>query len=136
MLQNHNLAALRPRRVKCAPSSEGGGQKYTFDGIAAEGSRIHYGFTTHFDGKAVPIFGAGVPGGGDTVKITRLDPNTGRSIVTLRVVVSKDGTVTTQTRRGTLQRPNHHAGTYLVKAVASQFQIHRPGDSAERETEK
>jgi hypothetical protein len=95
-----------PRSETRTVEAVGSGQKYTFDGIAADGSRIHYGFTTHFDGKAVPISGAGVPGGGDAVAITRLDPNTDRSIVTrgghvvgdLRVVVSKDGKVTTQTR--------------------------------------
>lgn len=98
-----------PKSEMRTVEAQGSSQKYTFDGVAADGSPIHYTFTTDLDGKAVPISGTGVPGGGETVAITRLSPNTDRAVVTkggkvvgnLRVVVSKDGQLTTQTRKGT-----------------------------------
>jgi hypothetical protein len=98
-----------PKSETRTVEAQASGQTYTFDGVAADGSRIHYSFTTNLDGKAVPMSGTGVPGGGDAVAITRVSPNADTTIVTkgsqvvgrLRVVVSKDGKVTTQTRKGT-----------------------------------
>jgi hypothetical protein len=98
-----------PKSETRTVQAQGSGETYTFEGIAADGSRIHYSFTTNLDGKEVPMSGAGVPGGADAVAVTRASPNADTSIVTkggrpvgrLRIAVSKDGKVTTQTRKGT-----------------------------------
>jgi len=88
--------------------AQGNGLKVTYEGIAADGSPISYGLTTNLDGKDSAFSGAG-PFGADTVAVTRVDASTitsiakkaGKTILTTRTVVSKDGKVTTQTVKGT-----------------------------------
>jgi hypothetical protein len=87
--------------------AEGNGYKVSYEGIAADGNRIGYSFTTYLDGKDSPISGAG-PFGADTVAVKRVDAYTmtgtvkkaGKEIRTTTTVVSKDGKVTTQTVKG------------------------------------
>lgn len=84
---------------------QGAGAKYTFKGVAADGSPIDYSFTTHLDGKDEPIAGVGSGFGADTIAVTRTDARTtigtdkkgGRAMATLKVVVSEDGKTTTST---------------------------------------
>jgi hypothetical protein len=95
-----------------APKSEirkvvpqGDGAKYTFKGVAADGSPIDYTFVTHYDGKDAPISGVGSSFGADTIAVTRPDARTtigtdkkaGKAMGTLKVVVSEDGKVTMST---------------------------------------
>jgi hypothetical protein len=88
--------------------TQGDGEKVTYEGVAADGSRIAYSFTTTLDGKDSPFSGAHIFGG-DSVAVRRVDANTtasvvkksGKTLVTLTTVVSKDGRVTTQTAQGT-----------------------------------
>ena len=88
-------------------ATQGDGYKVTYEGIAADGSRIAYSFTTNLDGKDSPISGA-APFGADTVAVKRVDAYTttgvvkkaGKEIRTATTVVSKDGKVTTQTVKG------------------------------------
>ena len=88
--------------------AQGNGLKVTYDGIAADGSPISYGLTTNLDGKDSAFSGTG-PFGTDTVAVTRVDANTitsiakkaGKTALTTRTVLSKDGKVTTQTVKGT-----------------------------------
>jgi hypothetical protein len=99
-----------------APTSEtrtleaqGDRVKYTFEGIAGDGSHFAWGFTTNYDGKDVAISGTGAPNGADAEAITRVDANTfksamkkgGKVVQRTTAVVSNDGKVTTLTTKGT-----------------------------------
>jgi hypothetical protein len=87
--------------------AQSGGFKVTYEGIAADGSPISYGYTTNLDGKDVPYSGR-EPNGADTLAVTRVDANTrtaiqkkaGKTLYTTRGVVSKDGKVLTITSTG------------------------------------
>jgi hypothetical protein len=87
----------------------GSGEKITFRGVAADGSKIDYTFTSNLDGKPVPISGTGNPGGADSVAVTHPDAHTttavllkaGKQIGSTTTVVAPDGKVTTQTRKTT-----------------------------------
>jgi hypothetical protein len=78
------------------------GVKYTFDGVAADGTPIAYSFVVQFDGKDNPISGS-IPSGADTISATRTDSNhyvatlkKGDKVIgTSKVTVSKDGKLTT-----------------------------------------
>ena len=82
--------------------------KVTVEGIRADGSPFGYSFTSNLDGKDAPISGTGPFGGADTDAVTRVDANThtstvkkaGKTLVTSRAVVSKDGKVLTITSKG------------------------------------
>ena len=109
-----NLAKSKFVNVQ-APKSEtrtieaqGNGAKYSFDGVAADGSHFAWSFTTNYDGKESAISGVGAPNGGDTEALTRVDANTtkattkkgGKVVQTTTAVVSSDGKVTTLTSKG------------------------------------
>jgi hypothetical protein len=89
--------------------AQGNAAKYTFEGIAADGSHFAWSFTTNYDGTASAISGVGGPNGADTDALTRADANTtkavskkgGKVVQTTTAVVSKDGMVTTLTPKGT-----------------------------------
>ena len=48
------------------------GVKYTFEGVAADGKPLSYGFSVHFDGKDNPISGT-IPNGADTIAAKMTD---------------------------------------------------------------
>jgi hypothetical protein len=83
--------------------------KGSYEGTAADGSRIAYGYTAKYDGKDYPLTGMGTPDGADTLALKRIDTNTyevtakraGIVVMTARVVVSQNGKVTTITTKGT-----------------------------------
>lgn len=87
--------------------AQGNGEQVSYDGIAADGSPISYSYTTNLDGKDVPYSG-NQPFGADTIAVTRVDANTvkavlkkgGKTLVTTKSLVSKDGKVTTNTQKG------------------------------------
>ena len=87
--------------------AQGDGLKVTYEGIAADGSPISYGYTTNLDGKDAPISGK-QPNGSDTVAVSRVDANTttginkkaGKTLYTARAAVSKDGKVLIMTLKG------------------------------------
>jgi hypothetical protein len=82
--------------------SEGDKVKYTFEGIAADGSAISYSFTVSYDGKDHPITGS-APGGADTISFKQLSPTSneatlkkaGEPVLISKVAISKDGKITT-----------------------------------------
>ena len=86
-------------------AAQGSGIKVSFDGIAADGSKFSYSYTTNLDGKATPITGTGVPAGAEMYASKRVDANTytttwlkgGKEVGMSRSVVSKDGKATTIT---------------------------------------
>lgn len=102
-----NIAA--PKSETRTVEAQGNGAKYTYEGVAADGSRIAYSFTTNYDGKDSKISGVGFPNGADTIAGTRVNANTvtssskkaGVVVQTTRSVVSADGMVTTLTAKGT-----------------------------------
>ena len=111
---------MDPQKSKASPSpgpkeemrvveTQGDSVKGSYEGTAADGSRIAYGYTAKYDGKDYPLTGMGTPDGADTLALKRIDTNTyevtakrgGIVVMTARVVVSQNGKVTTITTRGT-----------------------------------
>jgi len=87
--------------------AQGDGFKVSYEGIAADGSPISYGYTTNLDGKDAPISGKH-PFGSDALAVTRVDASrrtivekkTGTTLFTATGTVSKDGKTLTQTFKG------------------------------------
>ena len=85
----------------------GEGVKYTVDLASVDGTAYHWTFTAKYDGKDNPVTGNSPFG--DTVALTRVDPNTTRSTVkqggkemaTQTTTVSADGKTRTTTTKGT-----------------------------------
>jgi hypothetical protein len=110
-LAKSNFAGMpAPQSETRTVEAQGNGEKITFNGVAADGSPIAFSITAaNLDGKPVPLVGTGVPGGADMAAPKRIDPYTltstttkaGKVVSTDRFVVSKDGKVTTQTRKTT-----------------------------------
>ena len=98
---------LAPKSKTRTVVAQGSGEKVSYDGIAADGSPISYSYTTNLDGKDAPYSGK-QPFGADTIAVTRVDANTvtavlkkgGKTLVTTKSEVSKDGKVTTNTEKG------------------------------------
>ena len=92
--------------------AQGDGAKVSIDGVAADGSRIAYSYTTNYDGKDSPLIGAGRPNGEEVAAIKRVDANTlvstskkgDKVVLTTRFVVSKDRKTMTITSEGTNER--------------------------------
>jgi hypothetical protein len=97
-----------PKSLTRTVVADGDGVKYTFEGVAADGKPISYGFSVQFDGKDNSISGS-IPSGADTISAKRTDSNHfvatlkkgGKAIGTSKVTVSKDGKVTTVDSTGT-----------------------------------
>jgi hypothetical protein len=87
--------------------AQGSGETVTYEGIAADGSPISWGYTTNLDGKDASISGR-QPNGADTLAVIRVDANTrtavekktGKTLYTVTGAVSKDGKVLPQTTKG------------------------------------
>jgi hypothetical protein len=87
--------------------SAGAGVKVTVDGVYADGTTRHWGYTANYDGKDTRVVGDGVYG--DTVALTRVDAFTVRTVnkqggkitATQTSVVAKDGKSRTLTTTGT-----------------------------------
>jgi hypothetical protein len=98
------------------------GLKSTFDGVAADGSRIAYSYTVKYDGKDYPLTGTGTPNGADSIAIKRIDDYTfeatqkkaGKVVQTTSNVISKDGKTMTVTSKGTNQagQPTNNVSVY------------------------
>ena len=97
-----------PKSLTRTVAAQDDGVKYSFEGIAADGKPVAYGFAVKFDGKDNPISGS-MPSGADTISAKRIDSNTyeatlkkaGKVIGTSKVTVAKDGKVTTVDSNGT-----------------------------------
>ncbi len=98
-----------PKNETRTVEAQGSALKISFEGVAADGSKVSYSFITNLDGKPVSISGSGAPGGADMIATKRVNANAttsayikaGKDIFTTRTAVSKDGKVTTTTRKGT-----------------------------------
>jgi hypothetical protein len=61
-----------PKSLTRTITAQGGGAKYSFEGVAADGSSISYSFVTNYDGKDSMVEGTGMPGGADTAALKRV----------------------------------------------------------------
>src|SRR6267378_6408747 len=94
-----------PKSMTRTVASEGDKVKYTFEGVAADGSPVSYSFTVTYDGKDYPITGP-APSGADTVSGKQTSPGSlestfkksGQPVLISKVKVSADGKVTTITQ--------------------------------------
>jgi hypothetical protein len=97
-----------PKSLTRTVEAQGNGVKYTFEGVAADGKPIAYGFSATFDGKDNPVTGS-MPNGADTISAKSIDANHyvatqkkgGKEVAVSKVAVSKDGKVTTLDATGT-----------------------------------
>jgi hypothetical protein len=102
-------AQLAPRSYTLTVEAQGDGVKISMDGVAFDGSRIAYSYSTNYDGKDSVVSGVGFLNGAGTIAVKRIDANTstatskkaGKVVLTSRTVVSKNGKVTTTTAKGT-----------------------------------
>lgn len=111
--------AQAPKSETRSVETEGDGAKVSFDGVAEDGSRIAYSYTTNYDGKESIVSGVGMLYGQDTIAVKRANENTttailrklGKVVGTTRAVVSKDGKVTTITTKGTNEQGQQTSAT-------------------------
>jgi hypothetical protein len=97
-----------PKSLTRTVTADGSGLKYAYDGVAADGNAITYGFSTYFDGKASSVMGSGMPGGADSITLKRISANKvvatlakgGKEIGKSEAEVSADGKVTTVKSKG------------------------------------
>jgi hypothetical protein len=98
-----------PKEETRVVEEQGDSVKGSYEGTAANGSRIAYGYTAKYDSKDYPLTGTGTPDGADTLALKRIDTNSyevtakrsGIVVMTARVVASQNGKVTTITTKGT-----------------------------------
>jgi hypothetical protein len=91
-----------PKSLTRTVTAQGNGAKYSFEGVAADGSSFAYSFATNYDGMDAPITGTGAPGGADMVSLKKMgDRRTegtlkkgGKEIAKVTSEVSKEGKVT------------------------------------------
>lgn len=97
-----------PKSLTRTVTTEGAMVKYSYAGVAADGSAIAYSFTVAYDGKDYPVTGSGMPGGADSISIKRVGTHSatailkkgGKEVGTSTSEVSKDGKVTTLKGKG------------------------------------
>jgi len=63
ILQNRNSNPDPHQESDEDGCSASDGAKYTFDGVAADGTPFSYSFTVKYDGKDYPVTGTGMPAG-------------------------------------------------------------------------
>jgi hypothetical protein len=104
--------------------TQGDGAKYTFDGVAADGTPFSYSFTVKYDGKDYPVTGTGMPAGADTIAIKLVGTNKaeatqkkgGKEVAKAEAEVSKDGKVSTVKIKGkTVDGKDFHSETVYDK---------------------
>jgi hypothetical protein len=102
-------AGMAPKSLTRTVSADGDSVTYKFDGVAADGSAVNFGFTVKYDGKDVEITGSGTPYGADHIAIKQVNSHMstatlkkGDKIVgTTTATVSHDGKTATLNSKGT-----------------------------------
>lgn len=97
-----------PKSLTRTITAQGSGAKYSFEGVAADGTSFSYSFVSNYDGKDSAITGTGTPGGADTVALKRIDAHkiegtlkkAGKEIGKITAEVSKDAKVATVKSKG------------------------------------
>ncbi|SRR5258706_1091625 len=91
-----------PKSMTRTVEADGDKVKYTFEGVAADGSPVSFSYTVAYDGKDHPITGAG-PSGADAISAKQSASGSteatfkkaGKPVLIAKVEVSADGKVTT-----------------------------------------
>lgn len=97
-----------PKSLTRTVTAEGGALKYSFEGEAADGSKISYSFTSKLDGSDSAVSGVGMAGGADTVVLSRLSAHKitgvtkkgGKQIGKVLADISNDGKIVTVNTTG------------------------------------
>ena len=92
-------SAPAPKSQTRTITADGSGAKYSFEGVAADGTSFAYSFSSNYDGKDSPITGTGAPYGADTVALKRINSHKvegtlkkgGKEVAKVTAEVSKDG---------------------------------------------
>jgi len=91
-----------PKNMTRTVESAGDKVKYTFQGVAADGSPVSYSFTVAYDGQDYPITGKAAPAGADSISITRSSDGSSEAVlkksgkpVLISKVKASDATSTT-----------------------------------------
>jgi len=92
-----------PKSMTRTVEADGDKVKFTYEGVAANGSAISYTFSVAYDGKDYPISGSGATGGADAISVKQLGPRSframlkkaGTPVVNSTIEISADGKVTT-----------------------------------------
>jgi hypothetical protein len=80
------VTAPAPKSETRTVEAQGKGGKYSYEGVAGDGSRIAYSYMTNYDGKDSPISGVGQPNAGDTIAIKRVgEHNRGQTVTNVTV---------------------------------------------------
>ncbi|HXQ25599.1 MAG TPA: hypothetical protein VN822_04250 [Candidatus Acidoferrales bacterium] len=101
------MARIAPKSEVRTYAAQGEAVKLTVNGVAADGSRVEWGYTARLDGKDYPITGSGPAGApeADAIAATRTNATTveaklkrhGQVTETATRVVSADGKIMTVT---------------------------------------
>jgi hypothetical protein len=97
-----------PKSQTRTVTQQGNGVKYSFEGVAADGTPIAFSFVTYYDGTEAAIKGTGVPAGADSITLKRVNSHKvegtlhkgGKDVGKVAVEVSKDGKVATVKGKG------------------------------------
>ena len=100
-------SASGPKSLVRTDEPAGNGVKVTYEGVAADGSRIAYSYTAQYDGKEYRSSGVGMAFGWETIALRRIDDHTteatlrrgGKVVSIARNVVSPDGKTMTVTSK-------------------------------------
>jgi len=100
--------APAPKSLTRTVTADGGSLKYSFEGVAADGTKVAYGFTTKLDGSDSAVSGNGMPGGADTVALKKVSDHKieghtkkgGKEIGKVAAEVSADGKTSTVKTEG------------------------------------
>lgn len=89
-------------------AQQGNGVKYSFEGVAADGTPVAFSFVTYYDGAEAAITGTGAPAGADSITLKRVNAHKtegtlrkgGKDLGKVVAEVSKDGKVATVKSKG------------------------------------
>lgn len=101
-------AGMAPKSMTRTLTADGDNVTYKFEGEAADGSAISYGWTGKYDGKDVEVSGTGMPFGADHIAIKQLNSHMLSAVIkkgdkqvgTSTATVSHDGKMLTLVSKG------------------------------------
>jgi hypothetical protein len=97
-----------PKNMTRTYEPAGAAVRVTVEGVNALGDPVNYAYTASYDGQDVPVSGMGVPGGADTIALTRTGAfggqdtlkRAGSVVLNVTRVISRDGRELTFTSEG------------------------------------
>jgi hypothetical protein len=100
--------AVAPKSQTRTIAQQGNGVKYSFEGVAADGTPVAFSFVTYYDGAEAAITGTGAPAGADSITLKRVNAHKtegtlrkgGKDLGKVVAEVSKDGKVATVKSKG------------------------------------